>query len=92
MTNNGAKKQEEFQSCYLDKSLRQRLDDEHSVRPCVIVQCLGDVVLIPAMAPYQASFIHSSVLVLLITFCGLFRGMIGRYTDLYSQKIQVSFL
>ena len=40
-------------SLYLDSTLRARLLAEHAVQCCTIVQRLGDVVLIPAMSPYQ---------------------------------------
>jgi len=40
-------------SLYLDCTLRARLLAEHAVQCCTIVQRLGDIVLVPAMSPYQ---------------------------------------
>jgi len=40
-------------SLYLDSTLRARLLAEHAVQCCTIVQRLGDIVLVPAMSPYQ---------------------------------------
>jgi len=40
---------------YLDASLRTRLANDHSVQCSTVVQCLGDTIFIPAMAPYQVS-------------------------------------
>jgi len=40
-------------SLYLDSTLRARLLAEHAVQCCTVVQSLGDIVLVPAMSPYQ---------------------------------------
>ena len=40
-------------SLYLDSATRARLLAEHAVQCCTIVQRLGDIVLVPAMSPYQ---------------------------------------
>jgi len=40
-------------SLYLDSAMRSRLLAEHAVQCCTVVQRLGDVVLVPAMSPYQ---------------------------------------
>ncbi|CAM9739308.1 unnamed protein product [Lampetra fluviatilis] len=49
------------QSWYLDRTLRQRLMEEHGVQGWAITQCLGDAVFIPAGAPHQVHNLHSCI-------------------------------
>ncbi|XP_062858753.1 probable JmjC domain-containing histone demethylation protein 2C isoform X2 [Trichomycterus rosablanca] len=49
---------------YLSRKLRQRLQEEHGVQGCTIVQFLGDSVLIPAGALHQVQNLHSCVQVI----------------------------
>jgi lysine-specific demethylase 3 len=47
---------------YLDASLRTRLANDHSVNCSTVVQCLGDTIFIPAMAPYQVCAIQNCII------------------------------
>lgn len=49
------------QSWYLDGELRKRLYTDYGVAGYAILQCLGDVVFIPAGAPHQVRNLHSCI-------------------------------